>query len=704
MVLGLPPWTYWEQVVVPALPGTSPATLPLDEAQLARAPGAETRWTAAPGPLRAAVLARGFAVTRPLRPTSSLGDFYASLRDDRVPWIVTLDALFFLVHVAMDRARAEVDDAVTAPSVGSMLRRLDVRLATESRGAPVDVASAYLVARGVVAVALSLLQPDYAPPPELVALVNGERSRIVAHSALATSPWLDIPLDYTAMAPRGRADVDEAHAAWFRCLAWLESAPLALAGRGERGVLSRVDVATARTHARAAILLSHVLQYDVDAEAASAWDRLDRVGELLVGPEDDVTARDLEAAARQSQLDPEALDWLANIVAVDHVRHAAASAHVALVDDGGGGDEVPRDLDGRAPTGRLSPTFRLVGPRVTPDSQVLQALVFPSVGGLTGAEVPPTARDGLRALPAALDVAAWLGSPEARAALRASGDDAYARYASTLDRLIRERPSAGAIERHRTPYHSFLDALETWLKPSAGEPVAPGAAAPEWRARKVEVALGAWTQFRHDAMAMSRAVVRDVRLPAPPEVDTPVPIFVEPHPEAIADLLALVRQTQHALVAEGAIGEHGTAATVLDEVQDLLWNALGVAIQETADQPVPSALLASLAAFPARLRALEAALRPAAATAVPLAVDVHADVSSGRVLEETLGRIEEAWMTIREPGTRRTWLALGAALPHAESVAPMAQRPSDAAWAARLASEGDPEPETLERAYFVPGR
>jgi hypothetical protein len=699
----LPAWTYWESVEVPVAQGSKAFELPVDVADLGRTPGVETRWAVAPDALRAAVASHGFAVTRPPHPEARLGDFYASLRDDRVAWVLTLDSLFFLTHLALDRAMADVDALRIAPALATMLRRLELRLAAESRGARADMAPSYLVARGIVGVALALLQADYVAPRELEPLIDGERARVLTHTGVAGSPWLGVPLDYSAMSPRGASDGDEAHAGWFRAVAWLQGAALALDGNGEGIARSSVDVGTARVHARAALLLARLLDYDVEAEAAGAWDRVERAGELLIGDPDDPTARDLSLAAAAQKLDLRNGDWFSNVAMVDRVRHAASRAREARVDDGAlGSIAPPSGLDPLLPIGRLSPGFRLVAPRVTPDGELLQALVFPLVGALTGhRQLAASARERVRALPGALDVAAWLGSAEARAQVHAAHDDAYRRYDETLDRLRLARPAEGSLERHRTPYLSMLDALETWLRPSVGDRVQPGAPTAEGRSRKAAVALAAWTELRHDATAMSRVQVLDLRLAARTPVDSPVPVFVEPHPEAIAKLLALVRQTERALLGSGTLPKGAPGVAVLDEVDDLLWTALGVAVYEAADRAVPPALLQGLGGFPARMRALEAAVAGSGAAEVPLVVDVHSDRPSGRALEEALGHVDELWMVMREPETHRLWLALGASIPHVELVQPMAQRASDAAWRARIAAEGDPPPEPLEESYRV---
>jgi hypothetical protein len=676
--------------------------MPIDVATVERTAGVDARWTAAPPALREAVGARGFAVVHAPHPVARLGDFYAGLRDDRVAWVLSLDAMFFLAHLAVDRAVADVDASVVAPALATMLRRLELRLAAESRSAHGDMAPSYLVARGLVAVALALVQAGYRAPAELSAFVDGERARVLGHSGIGTSPWIGAPIDYSAMSPRGAADRDEAHAGWFRAVAWLQGAALALEGSGEDSVHAPVDVATARVHARAALLLTRLLDYGVDAEAASAWERADGASELLVGEADDPTPRLLALATMSQKLDLRSGDWLANVALVDRVRHAAAQARPARTDDGALGSEAPSSgVDPALPIGRLVPGFRLFGPRATPDAELLQALVFPRVGPLTRPEPPRTARDGVRALPSALDVAAWLGSGEARAQLHASGDDAYARFARTLERFARARPAPGAVERHRTPYLSMLDAIETWLGASGGDRVQPGASTTEWRARKADVALAAWTELRHDATAMARVQVLDVRVAPRAPAQSVVPVFVEPHPEAIAKLVAVVRQTERALLAAGALAKDSPAVAVLDEVDDLLRTALEVAVDEALDRAIPAATIAALAGFPARLRALEGTLAASGAVDVPLCVDVHTDRPSGRVLEEALGPIEELWMIVREPETHRLWLAVGATIPRHEVVQPAHKRASDAAWRARVAAEGEPSPGDLARLYSV---
>ena len=671
-----PAWAYWEAIEVPLvvapLESTDLSALPLN---LIISEGLESRWTAAPASLREALANRGFSFMRTSAPSARLGDFYVALQEERIPIVLTMDALFFLAHVALDRAFAEVDAYVIAPLLSTLLHRLDLRLASEARGAVADLASAYAMAQSVVAVGLALVEPSYVPPPAIAQAVAAERTHVLSHAGIATSPVFGAPLDYSAMAVRGTADTDEVHAGWFRAVSWLENASFVLEGAGERNWHGRVDVAAARVQTRAALLLARALDDGVDAVAGRAWERVEQTSELTIGDAVDVSPRDLAGAVARAELDLRSVDWMRNVVRVDRVRHGVSR-------------------------GRKSPTFKLLGPRRTPDSEVLQSLVFPVVGVRQSADGPSLG--AARAFPSALDIAAWLGSGEARAVLHEAGDDAYEGYDETLERLMRGRPSVvspAAPGRHRTPYLSLIDAIETWLAPSAGDAVQPGTSTVEWRKRKAGVALTAWTELRHDATTLTRIASGDVIARVAAFTPSSLTVFVEPHAEAIAELEGAIRQAARALTAEGALRSGSQAERVLDDVDDLLWTALGGAVYETADEPFPPQLAAALWAVPARIRALEAAIGRSGAADVRLVADVHVGAASSGRLEEATGPVEDAWMAMREPRTHRLWVAMGAWIPQDELVQPAGRGLSDAAWRARLTVEGSPPGSVLERGY-----
>src|SRR5207253_6092556 len=99
--------------------------------------------------------------------------------------------------------------------------------------------------------------------------------------------------------------------------------------------------------------------------------------------------------------------------------------------------------------------------------------------------------------------------------------------------------------------------------------------------------------------------------------------FVEPHPEAIARLLAMTRQTRRGLEALGGMVATSNASTWLLDVEDLLALCLRVAVRAGNDMAPDHDDAAALADVPVRLGALEARLEAGHAADRPLVIDVH---------------------------------------------------------------------------------
>jgi hypothetical protein len=357
---------------------------------------------------------------------------------------------------------------------------------------------------------------------------------------------------------------------------------------------------------------------------------------------------------------------------------------------------------------RASTSVRLFPPRATPDAEVLQGLVFPAVGALSaardGGAAPATAREGLRALPTGLDVAAWLGAAEARDVLHAAGDDAYAGYDAAMERLYARRPPEGA--RHASLHLSALDAIATMLAPSAADAAQPSTMTSQWRRRKLGVALAAWTALRHAQVPFARFPLGPMPAAAtlaPSSAGTPIalPAFVEPAPEAIAKLLALVRQTARGTWAIAALPPDAPARALLGAIEQVLAASLAIASREANDEPLARAEAAALAELPARLAAIDAALGASHADLVSMVTDVHTDLGPGLALEEATGELDDLYVAMREPRTGRIVLAVGASLPHYELTQPAALRLGDEGWRARLHAASPPSRDAFAAGYLV---
>jgi hypothetical protein len=678
-----PEWTFWEPVEADVHVVDVPSVkLPLADADVTRLGPDAVAWTTQTPELIAQLLRDGSCVV-PLQHPRKLGEYYVHLRELGIPYFITMDALFRLAHMTFSRVLADVEWRIMAPALASVLASLDARLAAESRNVGSDLAPAYALARGAVAVARALDSPAYAPPKDLAAIVAAETTRARNHIGPAKSDLFGVPLDYSAFAPSGGADVldgVEEGAGASAAFTWLASAPFLVASRAD-AASSPTSVATARTHTRAAMILARLLVTDADPETRAKYTELSRARELIFGHTDDVSPAMLAihvSRAGAALSDPRSFT---NVVTVDRVRHALLAARKREVDD--------------ALTPALS--VRLAGDERAEDAATLSALAFPSVGAFTGAptaegqSAPSTVRLGARALPTALDVAAWLGSDEARVALAAQGDDAYARYEAALSALGKRFDADDLATRHATPYASFVDAIAAYLRTSPADAFEPYAAGPSFRKQKLETSLAYYATLRHDAIAFTRAPIR-----AEPDLlrnrtaTAPPAAFVEPHPEAIARVIAALEQLRRGLVHEKLLPTGGPADQILWRAIDMMRTALAAAIDETNDALFSLSLSASLAYLPTELAEWEALIDKTGDTELELAVDLHTDTAAARVRTLGTGPLEALHTIAREPGTGRLVHAVGAHVPAYEIVQPAALRLSDGAFRARLRAGSTP--------------
>jgi hypothetical protein len=599
-----------------------------------------------------------------------MGAFYMNVREQRAPYVVTVDALAYIVHVALERALAEVDESLVVPQLDALVTKLELRLGAEQRGAGMEIGEGLRLARGIVAVARGLASGQEAPPPpaELVPIVAQEIARIVAHEGAAPSALLGVSIDYARFAvPSGAARPGA-----YRALSWLATAPLILVAQTEAPPGTRasadasVGVATSRTHARAAMLLARVCEREIDPAVHEAWSRLSRLSMFVWGPPDDISPPELAQVAASAGIVLEDPKNIANVVTVDRLRHRVARGRPPLLFDGAG-----------AP-GRAGISMRLLGGHAPADSVAL--------GSLASLPLP----DGARALPSTLDIPVWLGAPEARASLHEIGGDAAPGYDAALAKAIAARPAEDAPSRHASVHGSLLDVLMTWLTPREGKTRPLGSVAAQRAA--IESALATWTFIQHEGQSLSRA--RPVQATHPPKelhvTGAPLPAFVEAMPDVIAALTATVGQMKRGLGAVGSLPPSSHAMTTLAEVDDILRTAMRIAAHETNDEALGADDIAALASLPARLARLEEPREEsggASASAVPVVVEVFAERGGEKVLSSATGLVEPALMIVREPGSGRLVLAVGAHVAHHELIETRQTQSTDATHRANLTRE-----------------
>lgn len=727
-----PEW-FWEPVEADVrAPTRKPIDLPVAETAIARVEGAARVWSELPAearerltrdgvlvigddgppeePTGQAAEAAGGGLPRSSATRTSVGAFYTDLRARRVPHVITLDALYAIVHLVTERTLAEVEELEIAPTLESLLDGLEARLGAEHASVGAELAEGYWVARGVIAVARALASsapasPGSAPaasgaastatpqapvakearaagsasasalPADLAAIVAQEHGRIEGQAGVATSPLLGVSIDYSRFAVPSSA----ARPGLFRALAWLGAAPLNLVARTEAPGAT-VSVAQARVNARAAMLLARACTRDVDPALHTAYTRLLRLFAFVWGAPDDLSLLDIDDLAMAAGVDLTRPEDIANVVRVDRVRARARAGRAPAAYDGSG-------IAGRAGIG-----VRVFGGHAPIDSIALQSLVGEPVG-LAQEEAAAASidrlRKGQRVLPSTLDVAAWLGAREARAALREEHADAFDTYDAALERAQKTRPSAHDVWLHASLHGTFLDSLLTW----ANESPAP---TPALERARMESILSAWTLLRHSGQALSRT--RAQRPWAATELrvsGAPLPVFVEPQPEVIARLLGAIRQTRRGLEALTKLPPHATALLV--ETEDMLRAALKGAERHASDELLSSEEAAALASLPARMERIE---DDASTEQGPVVAVVYSDPPSRRVLVAATGPIEPVLMLAREANKDDPLLVVGAHVGHYEVVEGFETAPgvmhgtrpvlTDASWRTRLQSSPPP--------------
>lgn len=621
---------FWEPIE-PALRGAAkPVELPIAESSITRIEGATRIWDQLGEVGRERARKDGLVVVgaEVLSPNSQVGAFYTQLREQRVPYVVTLDALSFALHVAFQRALAEVDETVIAPGLRAVLAMLEARLGAEQKGAGVEIGEGLRLARGVVAVANVLAREGGAiVPPDLAPIVAQEVALAEAHAGTATSPLLGTSFDYAALQPpRGAADPRA-----FRALTWLANAPLLLVGRSEASG-SRLEVSTARTHTRAAMLFARALDREIDPAIHEAWARLSRLLAFLWGPPDDLSPTELYELAASAEvriLDPK---HIADVTKIDRLRRRAAKGR------------LPKIFDGAGAPGAGGLSVRLFGGHAPADSIALASLAAAT-----------------NALPTSLDLAAFLEAKEARAARSESGIDLTPAYEAALSRAIAGRPPVDALSRHSSVYGSLLDVVMTWLAgDSDGRRTIDSAAA---HRAAIDSALSAWTLARHDSRPLTRAH-------APKENDhpkeiaalgAPLPAFVEAAPDVIARLVAAAAQMRRGLLALRALPASSPSLTMLAEVEDVLRIALRVSTAITNDETIAAEDVTALAALPARLVRIEGG------ATVASTADVVVDRATGKVLVSATSIVEPVVMIVAEGGGSKAFLVAGAHIAHHEA-------------------------------------
>jgi Protein of unknown function (DUF3160) len=344
-----------------------------------------------------------------------------------------------------------------------------------------------------------------------------------------------------------------------------------------------------------------------------------------------------------------------------------------------------------------APALRLLPPSAPPDAQVLTAMATLRRRNQGDPSAWQADGTGARRPYIGLDMAAWLGSEEAHSLALPTGQPQRRAYDDALARGRKAWETLGESGRHASVHASTLDALSTYLKPSAFEGVMTKDS-PEWRLHKVESTLSAWAMLRNQAQYFGRSPLPAVPVAVSQEIDpSRVSVWVEAHPEAIVKLVGVLAQLWNGMTALGVVSSAGTARLVIAELDAMVRTALTVSAWTSQGLALSPELAAQVGTLPQRLLQLEAWLMPSQVHDAAVATDVHHDLESGQVTHVATGAWDWLAVVIRVPGgseAKPEWrLAMGLVLPYFEYMRSARERQREAGWRETLRTERPVHPQ-----------
>lgn len=462
-------------------------------------------------------------------------------------------------------------------------------------------------------------------------LALAEYEQVVAAAGIGRSKLTGVALDFTQFRPRGAYAGDPRREAYFRTFRYAGTLAFLLVPSAATGV----SEAGAQTMAAAAFALSRLSRTGAAEPVARA---LFAALETRFGPADDFGPFDApdggDAAAALAQ-------WRKMAQAPGRVPQVIDVIYDA------------RRLDGRSP-GEVAVSWRLLPGRRLGDVAALQQLVYPATGLWTGTGKETGTAPFDAGFIDGKPVKAYVGLDDVFA-LTAPSDAAPAApaaFAGLAEALAGARRALIAADDAASPVLRLLRAGQE------DAPLAP------FRAQAL---AAAYIHHRHATLLVAKqsyaAADKSIRL-APARTGARLastPAFVR--------ALAVCAQGFARLCPDAAWGEW---ARVLGRLEDIAW------AQQRWNTPS--------AAADALLNDLDLQLGALIDRAHdgPLVVDIHTCPAEGKVVELGLGRP----LGVTSGG------AVGALLPACQFKQPLAERLTDAAWAAGLPSDGAP-PATL---------
>jgi hypothetical protein len=581
-----------------------------------------------------------------------------------VPNFITTDLYLQVLHKHLSGLMQDAEDQTLIKSVRTLLTRLRSK-ASALAGTEGDTRTrnAASWADTYLAVALTVMTgtPEHDVRPEFAQTFRKETEKVMAAQGQGSEFLNRKLLEYSQFKPRGNYTDTERRRGYFRCVKWLNSAPM------------NVDDDASLM---AAMLMG--LWVNEDESCRANFARVDTLMTILAGEEDNLSLTHVASTLRNVKV--HTVEQLFEQKTIDLVRKSLLAEKASRIEPKVG-NALARDEFARK-------AVLFTAGRYSIDGDVLSRMVH--------VERPDT----LRPFPRALDVFAAMGNATAERILNETYQERQ-RWPAFGDSLNAAKELWQRYDGSNTGiYNRTLECIASLGMRSTDElPLVMRTH--YWHEKNLSTSLAAWTELKHDMILYSeQPIAAEAGEGGGPE--PPVQLsFVEPNVPFWTKTLELLGYQDTVLSALGALSED--MKNVNRDLKDLAGFLLYISKKELAKQRITTKEFGDLTWIGGRVegltfRALKTDHLPEREQKIALVADVYS--RNGVALEEGIGSGDELYVIVEINGL--PYLTKGACFSYYEFKSET--RLSDEEWQTLLSKPGRPErPEWVKHLLVNPG-
>jgi Tol biopolymer transport system component len=581
----------------------------------------------------------------------------------RIPVFITVDSSLELFHLFFDYTLRTVEEQKLLPVLRDMLDgclSAANTLPVTGNNQIMKGDKAFLI--DYFTVARNLLAPVSTPASNTAAQ---EIELINKSQGAAISPVMKYTIDYSLFAVRGHYTHSDSLSRYFKAMTWL--------GQASFSADNKDNPEKAAEDTRRALLLTRLMA--ANANLMTDWNRLYEPILLFTGGADDLTIPDYQRLMK-GVYTAQTVDELYNMQKLNRF--------IALLKQ----EKAPRIVpqDGRS--------FRFMPQRFTPDSYILQNLVYPKVG----------TSGNPRLLPRGLDIMAALGSWRAYEILdKVLGETRYERYGTQVNALRKEFSQVGDEEWLQNIYWGWLYTLKGLL-PDFTEPYPPFMRTAAWRDKSLSTALASWTELRHDTIMYVKQTGAEAGEGGEgwaPVIPKPKG-YVEPNPEFYRRLNTLLTISYGGLKERNLLS--GEIADKTDKFRGIVSHLETIARKELSNTPLSDEDYDFIIDYGSELEYLTIFFNEGESTYtitegdVALIADVATDRINNTVLHEAVGKVRE--MDVVTPLEGRNQITRGGVFTYYEFTE-KGKRLNDDDWKRMVKEKTTPLPPVWTKSYSL---